>query len=196
MRDKITEFLLLGVTAGGTGAAIAILINSGFKSDDVFAFSGALVGAAGTVAGAAWLADRTARADRAGEQMLIASELRRLHNAVTAAQRAYQANATTGPLEYRRTLHAIGNIIEEAQTITREAIARARTLDFRQRAKVIYVDQSIDRFVSFYEDSFGEAELPPEDGRDWATILFIFEEALADALRSLTSPSRTSAPLS
>ena len=49
VRDRLVQLLVVGVSAGGAGAEFITLIITAFKSEDVFAFAGTIVGAAATV---------------------------------------------------------------------------------------------------------------------------------------------------
>src|SRR3712207_5703524 len=159
LRDRLIEWAVLGVTGAGTGAAIALLWSSGFKSDDVFAFSGALVGAAGTVAGAAWLADRAATSERRAEQSIIVEALRAARDKAYRTRTLYDAEAKGWPPEFRTSLHAAKPLVDEANAIATQALAQAKTLNFRQRARLESASKALDAFKLFYDDCFSESDL-------------------------------------
>jgi len=185
MRDEITELALLAVTAGGTGAAIAILVNTGFKSDDVFAFSGALVGAAGTVAGAAWLTDRTATKEQRKEQTLIRADLATLLDAADTALARYP-NGMAWTDAWRSSIHALGDIAAGTARFLDEVIGHARTLDFSQRETIKDARKEIGYFVGFYDDVFNnEEDLNPMDEREWSGMIKGMITATGTALVTL-----------
>lgn len=185
VRDEITELTLLAVTAGGTGAAIAILISTGFKSDDVFAFSGALIGAAGTVAGAAWLTDRTATKEARKEQSLIRTDLAILLDASETALRHYP-NGKVWTGEWRSSINGLGDIAHGTGRFLDEVIAHARTLDFSQRETIKDARLQVRYFVAFFNDVFNtEGDLDPMDERDWPGMIRDMVRATGAALQTL-----------
>ncbi|MDK8187735.1 MULTISPECIES: hypothetical protein [Sphingomonas] len=180
-RDDVIGWLLIGASAGASGAAVTILYRTGFKSDDVFAFSGGLIGAFATIAGAMWLADRSAKTAHRREVRIIARECV-----------ARKAQAEKAIAEYRDTYPmpdgwfvavrdlAIG--AQETPAILREALDRAQTLDYRQIVKIRKAEAAVVSFDRFYQDCFcTEDELHPMDERDWPTTL----KQLVDALEEL-----------
>lgn len=185
MRDKFVELALLGVTAGGAGAAIVILINTGFKSEDVFAFSGALVGAAGTVAGAAWVADRTETKEQRKEQTLIRADLATLLDAADTALACYP-NGTAWTEEWRSSIYVLGDIASGTARFLDEVIGHARTLDFSQRETIKDARKEIGYFVGFYDDVFNnEEDLHPMDEREWPGMIKGMVTAAGMALGTL-----------
>lgn len=60
-RDRLVEIGVFAMLSGISGAAIALLRVEGFKAEQIFALAGALIGAAATVGGAIWVADRNER---------------------------------------------------------------------------------------------------------------------------------------
>jgi hypothetical protein len=171
MRDRITELALLAFTAGGTGAALAVLFNTGFQSDDMFAFSGALIGAAGTLAGAAWLNDRTAQRDKRQEQALIRPELDIILDVANLALTRHPGEGQwTG--DWRSSIHALGDIARGAGRFLDEVISHARTLDFSQRETIKLARLELGYLVLFYDDVFNSGdELSPMDERTWPSMI-------------------------
>jgi hypothetical protein len=185
VRDKFVEVALLGVTAGGAGAAIVILINTGFKSEDVFAFSGALVGAAGTVAGAAWVADRAQTKEQRKEQTLIRADLATLLDAADTALARYP-NGMAWTDAWRSSIHALGDIAAGTARFLDEVIGHARTLDFSQRETIKDARKEIGYFVGFYDDVFNnEEDLSPMDEREWPGMIKGMITATGTALGTL-----------
>jgi type II secretory pathway pseudopilin PulG len=182
VRDKLVQLLVLGVTAGGVGAGFIALINTGFKSEDVFAFAGAVVGAAATVAGAAWLADRALTRERREEQSLIREELQALHQVASAAA---ASNPKVGDWtdEWRSSMNAMIDVARGSCRFLDEVIATARTLDFHQREAVKLTREAAARFVSFHNDVFSERELEHWDERTWASEIEPVVSETSAALR-------------
>jgi hypothetical protein len=58
-------------------------------------------------------------------------------------------------------------------------------LDFRERVKLLKVEEGIRRFDGFYEDVFSPEELDPMDERDWPWALEGMKEALSEAVQAL-----------
>lgn len=179
VRDKPVQLLVIGVTAGGVAAGFITLISTGFKSEDVFAFAGAVVGAAATVAGAAWLADRSLTRERREEQSLIYEELDALHRVATAAA-ASNPKGGDWTDQWRSSMNGMIDVARGSCRFLDEVIGSARTLDFHQREAVKLTREAAERFVSFHNDVFSEGELEPYDERTWASEI----EPVVDETRS------------
>ena len=149
-RHSLTFWLLVSLTAGGTGGAIAILITTGFKSDDVFAFAGAIIGAAATVAGAAWLADHTVNKAKRAEQEAILDEIHlvRQRVAVTLPFFPDTYEVRDGCFE---ALELFEPIALHANEFFIEVIQHAKTLDFGKRQKIKALSRALEEFLAFHE---------------------------------------------
>lgn len=166
-RDTLVLWLTGSLTAGGMGGAIAVLISTGFKSDDVFAFSGAVIGAAATVAGTAWLSDRGARRDRKLERDLILRELLMLEQRTKMA--AANLPGDDGWTDaWRAAITDLDRASKECRAIIVEALSRAKHLSFRQRAKLVALQSGLEAYESFYYDAYvSDEEMHPLDEREW-----------------------------
>jgi hypothetical protein len=183
-RDDLIQLFVLAVTASVTGAAFAALLNSGFKSEDVFAFSGAVVGAAGTVAGAAWLTDRSSTRERREEQTLVRAELLTLSDISHSASEAFPANGLWTD-NWRSAVHAMSDVAEGTGRFLDEVINYAKTLNFHQREEIKIVRTRINYFARFYGDVFGSPDdLDPMDERDWSSMI---EGVLSSTRSALTT---------
>lgn len=168
MRDKIVQSLVFGATAGGVTAGSIVLITTGFQSEDILAFAGAVVGAGATVGGAAWLADRSHNRERRSEQSLIHEELEILCQLATRAAATSPANSGRTD-EWRSSLNALIDVSRSSIRFLDEVTATARTLDFHQREVVKLVREAAGQFIRFHDDVFSEAELEHWDDRTWAS---------------------------
>lgn len=168
LRDKLVQVLVIGVTAGGIAGGFVGLIYAGFESEDVFAFAGAVVGAAATVGGAAWLADRSVARERREEQSLIREELEAL-NVVAGAAAAAVPNGGAWTDQWRSSLNGMIDVARRACRFLDEVIGSAKTLNFHQREAVKLTRAAAERFVSFHNDVFSEGDLEPYDERTWAS---------------------------
>lgn len=181
-RDDIIQLLLVTVTASGFGASIAVMHGSGYDSGDVFAFTGAIVGAAGTVAGAAWLADRSATRELRTERRLIRPELVDLLTVAENAAVCFPADGGWSG-EWLSAAHALADVSRGVASLLDEVLTYARTLDFRQRDELKAVRQAITAYLRFYDDALTPGELDPMDDRTWASETHPLREATAIALR-------------
>ncbi|KQM64683.1 hypothetical protein ASE65_15550 [Sphingomonas sp. Leaf16] len=185
-RDEVLQCLLTGLGGGVSGCGFAALLLSGFKSDDVFAFGGALVGAAAAVGGGAWLADRTAKATLRRETGILTDECIRLLAAVEQSIALLpEDQSKPWPTGFKPSLHHLNDIAIEVPAIFREAIAKSIALDFRQRVKVIKAEGAVLAFATFHQDAFSDYELPPQDERDWPSTLQHLRESLTEMQQSL-----------
>jgi hypothetical protein len=181
-RDDVIQSVLVAITAAGFGSGMAILVNTGFKSDDVFAFGGAIVGAAGTVAGAAWLTDRAVTKEKREEQSLVRAEL---ETVLSAAEKAYPLFPHDEPWTdgWRAALHELVEVARGAQRFLEEVITHAKTLNFHQRESVKDARARIGFFVDFYNDVFsGPYDEDPMDERSWPGTIADMIDGVAGAL--------------
>lgn len=149
-RHSLTFWLLVSLTAGGTGGAIAILITTGFKSDDVFAFAGAIIGAAATVAGAAWLADHTVNKAKRAEQDAILEEIHLVRQRVAVTLPFFPDTHQVRDGCYD-ALNLLEPIALHAKEFFGEVIQHAKTLDFGKRQKIKALSRALEEFLTFLD---------------------------------------------
>ena len=186
-RDNVLQAVLVAVSAGLVGAGFAALINSGFKSDDVFAFAGALIGAAATVSGAVWLTDRTSRLERKAERDIIVDQLAQLRASAQQAEASYDFNDDGFTSEFITALHKTVELCKQVDAILKESAVYSKTFNFIQRARIAVSHIAIKSFISFYYDSFGPYDDDPQDERDWPTTLDYLSVTSEDALAAFGS---------
>ena len=170
-KDDLLQLFLLALTASGFGAATALLLRTGFKSEDVFAFSGAIVGAAGTVLGAAWLADRAANREKREEQSLIRAELITLLDVAESTTKAFPAEGPW-PDHWRSSAHTMFEVADGVCRFLDEVINYAKTLNFHQREEIKLVRAQIPYFMQFYTNVMSPDVDPwPDDERTWLGVI-------------------------
>jgi hypothetical protein len=185
-RDELLQALILAVLAGGIGGGMGLLIRLGFQSQDVFSFSGALVGAAAAVAGAAWVAERSATAAKREERELLHAECSVLQADTKRASAIWASmDPTDWTPEWRTALNRLDDTARETLAILQQAIATARALDFRQRAKIIKAEGGVRYFDGFYSDIMGDYVEDPNDERTWPATLGYMDECLTEVLAVL-----------
>ncbi|MGO1303694.1 MAG: hypothetical protein ACTMKV_02795 [Sphingomonas parapaucimobilis] len=170
-RDQLLLRLMGAVTAGGAGGAVAILINTGFKSDDVFAFSGAIVGAVGAVWGAAWVADQTANRVKHEEHAEIVREIEYIGNLALGTMR-YFPKSDEFAEGWRPNAEAFYEEAQLAEGFLSEVISHAKTVDFRQRREIKLLAKAIKGYLDWYYDAaIREEEVHPLDERSYRGTL-------------------------
>lgn len=182
---SLGAYAVIGIAAGGTGAAIAALFNLGFKSGDVFAFSGALIGAAATVAGAAWLAEWSARAAHRREADQIIAESSPLLTATRVLLPKIPKDLGSWA-EFRPQLHELAEAARDVLAVLREALALARTLDFRERVALARAVAAVDSFQDFHSSVFSPEGEHPLDERSWPSEFREVEHRLAVLVAELS----------
>lgn len=185
-RDHLIEFSALGIAAGGTGAVLGMFYNLGFDSGDVFAFAGAMAGAAATVAGALWVADRRDRVAHQRETSILTEYCRPVlakANEIVPLEEVAHDKATYAV--FFTELHALRGRLSELPAILKESLAHAHTLDLRERVKVQQAMNAIREFCAFYECCFELPEDDPMDERTWHGILRYLRTGLAELLDAL-----------
>lgn len=170
-RDHLLFGLMGALTAGGAGGAVAILINTGFKSDDVFSFTGAIVGAVGAVWGAAWVADRTANRVKHEEQAEILREIEYIGGLAHGTMR-YFPKADEFAEGWRPNALAFYEEAKLVQGFLSEAIEHAKTVDFRQRREIKLLAIAIKGYLDWYHDAaIREEDIHPLDERSYREML-------------------------
>lgn len=176
-RNDIVAWAVMGVAGGSIGAAIMMLLRLQVSGEAVFSLVGAIIGAAGTVAGAIWLNDRNAALANYAEVSLLAEEADKL---LTETSKAIGLHSSTFPrnAEFQPTLVKINELSAEARAVFAEALSRGVTLNFRQRVKLIKAEAAIRVFTDFFWFCFGEMPDDPSDERNWPDTLGYLKECL------------------
>lgn len=169
-RDDLVHSGVIAVGGAATGFALAFLLKFGIKQEPLFALIGALIGAATTIGGAAWLADRNRVVERESETNLIMSELGKLLRRAMAAQEVEPGTGMPWPKEYRPRLYSLADDAGHTHAIAGEALAHAKALSFVHRAHIRRVQFAIDEFLQFWTDANAEEELPPWDERSFPEV--------------------------
>lgn len=169
--DDAIEWFSVGAGASAAGAAGVALITMGATQEAFFSLFGAIIGASATIAGAAWLADRNTRSANAQERQSLEKEIGPLLEIVRGVQDDFRSGLPYTD-EFLSSVHVLRAAALETPAVLQEALDHAKTLDFKQRVKVMKLRASVKRFHSFYSDDlFDEAQMHPEDTRDWPTTL-------------------------
>ncbi|MDN4633155.1 hypothetical protein QCD71_16655 [Sphingomonas sp. PsM26] len=167
---KKDDLILAGVIAVGaaaTGFALSFLCRFGIKQESVFALVGALIGAAATIGGAAWLADRNRNLERNAEITLLATEFGKLLRASLAAQEVEPGTNMVWSEVYRPRLHNLAEVADRVHAIAAEALAHGKALSFIHRAVVRRVQFANEGFLQFWTDVNAEGEPHPMDDRSF-----------------------------
>jgi uncharacterized membrane protein YgaE (UPF0421/DUF939 family) len=167
---KKGDFVQMGVVAVGSAAtsfALAFMVKLGIKQESLFALVGALIGAAATVGGAAWLAERNRNYDRDSEVTLLTNEFRRLLIVANSTREAEPTTATAWSAEYRALVHRLAEEAGKVHAIAEEAIAHGKSLSFIHRTAVRTVKFAIDEYLTLYLDSNAEEVRLPLDERSF-----------------------------
>jgi len=185
-KDRLIEAALISVGAGATGAVIGIMLIYQVDMSDIFTLAGAIIGAAATVGGAIWVADRNSNREFAKEVDVLSSDFVKL---LAQAQLVSSLSpAPEGPwsTEYRAALHEFGAKVRGSLMIVEQAIERSKSLDFRHRASLINLQRILSFSNDFYADCFESEEEPhPLDERDWRVIVPDVVERVEDSRKVL-----------
>lgn len=185
LRDRLVEAAVWGVSAGGTGAAAGWLIQSGLKASDVLAFLGSLAGAAVTVAGAVWLADRNFHRERVLEADILFKEVDHLSK---ATQRAFDAcvKRNDDPRSFRPALLNLRGMSSGVHGTLVQGSEWAKTLNFRQRARISELIATLETFNNYWDEINAEYFEPdPYDERDISVVVGNLNYAAGDAVAEL-----------
>ncbi|MEK9211362.1 hypothetical protein [Sphingomonas sp. 2378] len=174
-RDQWVFGLAGFAIAGLFGGAVTMLLYLGLKSDDVFAFSGALigalVGAVGTVLGAAWLADRAINQERQVEQKDIVEEVEHVLFASSEALKYFEADGSYAP-GWHKKMSEFQKEMGIAKDYFKEVIGHAKTINFRQRREIKILVSSIGYFLDLYNEVMvQEYEDDPYDDRTFEGLI-------------------------
>lgn len=161
---------IIAVGGSATGFALTFMFKFGVKQEALFALIGAIIGATATIAGAAWLADRTRFAERDAEVSLLIDEFSKLLKKAVAAQEAEPGAGMAWPKEYRPRLLVLAEAAGVVHAIAGEALTHGKALSFIHRAAVRRVQFVIDEYLGFWTDANAEGELDPSDDRSYPEV--------------------------
>lgn len=171
MRDQIIVSATTGLAGGATVIGIALLVMLGYPPEAVFALIGAIIGTAGAVVGAVWVADRTRNAELAQEVEILAADYRTLIADAKVVLKLHSMEAGPWSLESREALYDFGQKARGSRMVTDHAIARSKFLNFRQIASLESLRATLAFAESFYSDCFEAEEEPhPIDEGTWAGV--------------------------
>jgi hypothetical protein len=168
--DDIIQAGVIAVGSAATGFALAFMINSGIKQEPLFALVGALIGAAATIGGAAWLANHNRVVERDAEVALLVEEYNRLLKAALAAQEAEPGLGMPWPKEYRPRLYKLAESAGNVHAIAEEALKHAKSLSFVHRAAVRRVQFAINGYLQFWTEANAQGDLDELDDRSYPIV--------------------------
>ena len=169
-RNDLVLACVIAVGGAATGFALTFLVKFGVKQEALFALIGAIIGAAATIAGAAWLADRNRVVERDAEVSLLVNEYGKLLKEALAAQEVEPGAGMAWPEEYRPRLYQLAEAAGDMHAIAVEALAHGKALSFIHRAAVRRVQFVIGEYLQFWTDANAEDELPPWDERSFPEV--------------------------
>ena len=169
-KDDFVLACVIAVGASATGFALVFMVKFGVHEESLFALIGAIIGAAATVAGAAWLADRHRIAERNIEVSLLVKACAKLLHDALAAQKMEPGVGMPWPIEYRPLLYRLAESSGNVHAITVEALAHGKALSFIHRTALRRVQFAIDAYLRFWTDANAEGELEPWDERSFPEV--------------------------
>ena len=169
-RDDFVMASIIVVGSSATGFALAFILKVGVKQETLLALTGAIIGAAATIAGTAWLADRNRVIERDAEASLLAKEFSKLLKNSLAAQEAEPGADMAWPKEYLPLLRRLAETSGDVHAITVEALTHGNALSFIHRAAVRRVQFVIDEYLQFCSDANVEGDLEPWDERSYPQV--------------------------
>ena len=181
--DRRVEGFAVGAGAAAVSAASIAAIKFGASQEALLGLLGALIGAATTVAGAVWLADRNVRIEQDAEVRLLSKEFQLVRTSATSALALAPESNEDWSDEYVNALRSLDMPIRETHSITKEALDHGKRLSFRMRMRLRQVEAASERVWNFYEDSFlQEGDLEYWDERTWPDQLSHLIEVIDLAL--------------
>jgi hypothetical protein len=169
-RDDFVMAFITVVGSSATGFALAFMWKLGVKQEILVTFAGAIIGAAATIAGAAWLADRNRRIERDAESYLLAKELSKLLKNSLATQEVEPDTGRAWPEEYRPLLYRLAETSGNVHAILVEALAHGKALSFVHRVAVKRVQFAVNEYLRFWNDVNDERDLSPNDERNFPEV--------------------------
>ncbi|MEJ8630619.1 hypothetical protein P0F65_13625 [Sphingomonas sp. I4] len=179
--------LLWAVAGGGTVGVLCFLKWKDVPANDSLSFVGALIGAAGTVAGAAWLANMQQDRERRSEQQIILDAINNLHRQLGSLVAYLSSNSETAEMESERGRH-LNRFLSEfyadalrSSQLFQEVMQHARTLSFHQRQTVKALERELSKYL---ESAIGPAAF---ETRGQLTLLERLVPYTRDAGRTFSS---------
>lgn len=169
-RDDIVLSAVIAIGCSATTFALVYMVKVGVKQESLFALVGALIGAAATVAGAAWVVERNRALERDAEIHLLLGEFQKLLGKSLRAQKAEPGTGMAWPKEYRPSLLVLADVAGNIHAICGEALSHAKALTFTQRVAVRRVQFATNEFLRFWTDANAEGELEPWDERSFPVV--------------------------
>ena len=189
-KDDFVQAVVIVFGTAAVSFALAFMFRIGIKQEALFALIGALIGAAATIGGAAWLAHHSRTLELNAEVTLLVKEYRKLLKAALAANDLEPGTNMPWPKGYRSSLYRLAETAGNTHAIAGEALAHGKFLTFIHRAAVRRVQFAIDEFLRLWTDSLAEKEEDLMDERTFpATSAEVIHECkVAIAELSGTTP--------
>jgi hypothetical protein len=169
-RDELIQGGVIAVGSAATAVALVFMLKLGIKEESLFALLGALIGAAATIGGAAWLVDRDRIIEKDAEVALLIKEYSKLLTRAVAAQEAEPGSGMLWPTEYRPQLYRLAEVAGNVHAIAGEALNHGKALSFIHRAAIRRVQFVIDEYLRFYSDANAQGDLEPWDERSYPVV--------------------------
>lgn len=166
-KDDNIPAWVIAVGGSATGFALTFMVKFGITQEALFALIGALIGAAATIGGAAWLSDRNRNFERDAEVTLLVNEFDKLLKKAVAVQGVQPGSGMPLPKEYRPRLFSLAEAAGNVHAIAAEALSHGKALSFIHRAAVRRVQFAIDEYLRFWTDANAEGDLDPLDERSF-----------------------------
>lgn len=187
--DDGVQGISVGVGAASAGAASVLMIKFGVSQEAILSLLGALIGAASTVAGAAWLSDRNIRIEQRQEVEMLIEEYENINKKAKLAMKVSGEQDHELNKEFKSALYDILSSTWECRTMTSEALDTSKRLTFRHRARLREVLIAVTDFWEFHK----KTEFAPLIERNGTTIYpaaFVFPILMSTdlALRQLRDP--------
>jgi hypothetical protein len=167
IRDDIVSAGVIAVGSSATAFALVFMVKLGVNQEPLFALVGALIGAAATVGGAAWLAGHNRNIERDAEVGLLIREYSKLLRQALAAKEFEPDTGLPWPEEYRPKLAKLAETAGNVHVIADVALKHGKALSFIHRAALQRVQFAINEYLQFWTDVHSEGELKPWDERSF-----------------------------
>lgn len=187
-RDDFVKSVTVAVIAGCMFFSLCFMTHHGMKEESVFALVGALIGAAATVGGAAWIADYTHRGERRTEITLLTAEYNALLAAALAAQAVEPPAGGAWPAEYRPRLDTLAEAAGSMHAVAGEVLNHAKAISFQHRVAMRRVKFAIDEFLAFWTVNHNGEDLNPADERNFPVLT---QQLIAECRSAIAGVVRT-----
>ncbi len=148
--DVLLRATLWAIAGGGTIGVLYFLRLKNVATNDALSFVGAVIGAAGTVAGAAWLANAKETRERRQEQKIVLDAINDLRRKLGGLI-PLLAGGEYDPKRRQVATNVIQSFMDAdaaaASEYFGEVIQHAKTLNFYQRHSVKGLRQALDKYV-------------------------------------------------